>query len=343
MIRLLMKNIAGFIKNKLIFALFSIGLVVTLTAVFFLYNVNANINASDPDAQSKYQVATIDLTGLTKEQVNEAYEQFSSQRKDILFAFSIFQDNGNMIAASHSHTPYLYFGRYFTSKDMTDGTAVAIVSKSLYEEYHDHSQIRIKGQPYEILAYSDRAFTEVPFHSLAQDVELDAMQVFFKKMLSKSMVDALGEQLAGAFPTSLVKLPSAPDIQAVSKNLYQSYLSILIVIVALLNLSFLYRYILNKREKKYGVYRICGCSTGKGFLLYFTEIMVITSAFYLLTAILFHFGIERLLPLMNDTLGYTLFLADYLVFYAVFIVLVSLIFIPAIIKFNQKRPIDLLK
>ena len=118
MIRLIVKNILGFVKNQMICLLFSIGLVVTLLAVFFLYNVNANINASDPSVQGQYQVATIDLTGLTKEQVGNSFDIIKYQRHDILFAFSIFQDNGNMIAATHTYTPYLYFGRYFTKQEI---------------------------------------------------------------------------------------------------------------------------------------------------------------------------------------------------------------------------------
>ena len=316
---------------------------MTLLAVVFLYNVNANINASDPSVQGQYQVATIDLTGLTKEQVGNSFDIIKYQRHDILFAFSIFQDNGNMIAATHTYTPYLYFGRYFTKQEIDSGSATAILSQSLYDEYHESSQIMISGKPYDIFTYSDRVFTEIPFNSLDENTQLVTMQIFFKNMLSLSMVEALGKQLKNAFPSSSITLPSAPDLQAVSKNLYKSYLSIFIIIVALLNLSYLYRYLLKKREKKYGVYRVCGCSTAKGFLIYYVEVLTITSILYILTSLLFHFAVERFLPLINETLTYTLFFADYLIFYAAFIVLVSLIFIPVIITFNIKKPIDLFK
>lgn len=340
---LIIKNVIGFIKNSAIFSLFSMGLVATLLAVFFLYNINSNINASDPDAQNRYQIATIDLTGFSKEQIQASFEVIKQQRNDIAFAYSIFWDNEHMVAAAHTDRPYLYSGRYFSKTDIDSGNASAILSGSLYEEYHEKSHIIIGGKTYDILAFSDRVFTEVPFTSLPSNIQINSLQLFFKNMLSKSKIQVLGKQLAQSFPGAFVDLPSAPDLKAVSKNLYQSYMSLLIAAVALLNLSFLYRYILKKREKKYGIYRICGCSQLKGFTLYFSEILIITSILFLLASLFFHCVVEQLLPVVNENLSYTLFIEDYLILYVVFLVLVSIIFIPVILRYNRKKPIDFLK
>lgn len=343
MARLILKNIVEFIKNKIIFVLFSMGIVVTLLVVLFLYNIYANMNASDPSMQSKYQVATISLSGLTVEEIDRAFTQLNSQREDIAFAFSIFQDGDNMIAATHMNAPYNYSGRYFKNEEIDAGAAVAILAGSLHEAYNENTHMIIKGKPYKILAYSDRFYTEIPFYSLEGDAELDTMQILFKNMLSQSRIKILERELAQAFPGAFINPPSEPDLRAVSQNLYRSALSALILIVALLNISFLYQYILKKREKCYGVYRICGCSAFKGFFLYFLEIVLLTTILYIFTVLIFHFGVERLLPFINKTLTYSLFLLDYLIIYVPFILLVSIIFIPVIIGFNRKKPIELLR
>ena len=73
------------------------------------------------------------------------------------------------------------------------------------------------------------------------------------------------------------------------------------------------------------------------------EVLIITSILFLLASLFFHCVVEQLLPVVNENLSYTLFIEDYLILYVVFLVLVSIIFIPVILRYNRKKPIDFLK
>lgn len=344
MIHLIMKNLCGFIKNKVVFVLFSMALVISLLVVLFIYSIFASINSQGMRFQTNYQVATIDfMEPAQKEMVSASMEELNRQRDDMAQVFFIFQDGENMITASFTGSPYNYGGRYFSKKDLETGTALAILAASLYDEYHESGKITINNQIYDILAFSDRPFSEVPLKALPPETEIGAVQILFKNMLSQSMIKTLDKQIKSVFPNAYVALPSEPDLQSVSTNLYRSYVSLLIIILALINLSFLYRYILKKREKSYGVYRICGCSRLKGILLYYAEILILTTGIYILTCLLYHFSIQRFASLINNALTYSLFPIDYIILYWLYVLFVSLIFIPVIVLYNFKKPVDLIK
>lgn len=50
-------------KSKAVFALFSIGMAVTLIIVLYVYGIYGSLNTQDVHTMEKYQTASIQLTG----------------------------------------------------------------------------------------------------------------------------------------------------------------------------------------------------------------------------------------------------------------------------------------
>ena len=110
MINLIIKNLHGFIKNKVVFCLFILGMAASLTIALYIYSVFASMNAQGYDAQGTYQVATIDLTGQTKESVQRSLSALSQKRDDMDMIFTMFTEQGQLILASYTRTPFQYAG-----------------------------------------------------------------------------------------------------------------------------------------------------------------------------------------------------------------------------------------
>lgn len=344
MFYIVLKNIYSFIKSGIIFGLFALGLVTTLLVEMFVYGIYGSINQQDTKNLEEYQTAIISLgNSYTKLEVATSLDQLQELRQDMDMIFTSFQENDRVIMASYTRTPMNHGGRYFSMADFQKGTPLVILSADLYEQYHDCNAYLIGNKSYEILAYSDRAFSEVPFNSLEDNIVLNDVQIIFKHMLNKSDIQILNDQLNRTFPNTYISLPSEPNMELVAQNLYRSFTLICIIFLALLNISFLYQYVLKKRAKSYGIYRMCGCSKSKGIFLNYIEIMIISAGAFIFSFIVYRFLIERFLPSLNPVLTYRLFLLDYFILFILYLLFVTIIFVPISMRFNKKEPINLIK
>ena len=149
----------------------------------------------------------------TKESVQRSLSALSQKRDDMDMIFTMFTEQGQLILASYTRTPFQYGGRYFSQQDFKAGTPLVIAAASLYDEYHEAQHLPIGGKDYRILAFSDRPFSEVPFYSLNNDKAIDSVQILFKHMLNQSEIRAMESQLTEAFPGAHVSLPSEPDMR----------------------------------------------------------------------------------------------------------------------------------
>lgn len=344
MIHILLKDIRNFMKSRAVFGLFSVGMAVTLIIVMYVYGIYGSLNAQDVHTMEKYQTASIQLTaGAEKRAVAVSLQKLSQMRGDMDMIFASFSVGEDLVMASYTRTPLYYGGRYFSSGDFEAGTPLIIASASLYEAYRDKESIRIGEKDFAILAFSDRPYSEVPFNALEETIRLTDVQIVFKQMLTKAAIRVLHEQLASVFPQASVTLPTEPNMELAAQNLYNSFALLCIIFLALLNTSFLYRYVLKKRAKIYGVYRICGCSSLKGAVLNYIEVTTLSGCLYLFSAGINHFVLEGRLPLINSALSYRLFLLDYFVILILYMLFITLLFFPIILRFNLSKPIQLIK
>ncbi len=65
-------------------------------------------------------------------------------------------------------------------------------------------------------------------------------------------------------------------------------ISVIIAVLAAINMAILYRYILEKRSSQLAVFRICGCSKGKAIASYLLECLIINVPLFVLTQLVYH-------------------------------------------------------
>ena len=74
-------------------------------------------------------------------------------------------------------------------------------------------------------------------------------------------------------------------------------ISVVIAILAAINMAILYRYILEKRSSELAIFRICGCSKAKAVMSYLIECMLINAPLFALTQLCYH---KLIMPKLSD-------------------------------------------
>ena len=74
-------------------------------------------------------------------------------------------------------------------------------------------------------------------------------------------------------------------------------ISVVIAVLAAINMAILYRYILEKRSSHLAIFRICGCSKGGAVASYLLECLLINIPLFILTLLVYH---KLIIPRLKD-------------------------------------------
>ena len=115
------------------------------------------------------------------------------------------------------------------------------------------------------------------------------MDVSFNKPLTMSQYNELSEAAAHYFGDRAT-LPKLEFTPAEELYYYRTILliSVVIAILAAINMAVLYRYILERRSRDLAVFRICGCTGRKAVLIYMGESLILSLPLFALSEFLWH-------------------------------------------------------
>ena len=338
---MLLKNFKLVItKKRSIFVLFALSIITSILAVMYIYTIFSSIQSSTLEFDQKFKTVKINFLQEEKN-LQSKIDKLLKDRTDIFYLGAVMTNSNEMFTlASYTKKALYYGGRYFNDHSTNE----IILSSKYYETYHDKSQIHLYGKDYNILSYSDRNFNEIPFSSITETTQIEGLYIQLSRNLSILESQNMEKKLNALFTNSIVMMPMQPDIYLSAKNLYSSIISILVVFLALINISFLYQYLLFQRRKHFAIYQICGFTKLKVIKLLASELFILSSGVFVLAVLIYQTGIKRLLPYINDEIfQYRLGFNDFIVLYLFFIFAIAIVFFPVIINFCRKTPISLLK
>lgn len=195
---------------------------------------------------------------------------------------------------------------YFNNIQEEEGQLVALIQADYLNSPIPTDAIRIQGKDYKIIGQQIWCPTPiVPFSSLEEKTVINkenGLLISFSKAMTTNQYDVLESVLKKNLQDSVV-IPPMPSVIDSGVPLYNTMLliSVFIAVVAALNISILYRYILIKRAHILAVYRICGLSKCKIIAIYIGECMMILIPVHLISTAAYHFLV---LPLIAYSLEY---------------------------------------
>jgi ABC-type antimicrobial peptide transport system permease subunit len=123
----------------------------------------------------------------------------------------------------------------------------------------------------------------VPFLSIPDDITVNSVGFSFERNITRAIYNDITDKAEEYLPGVLV-FPELqfPDTDTI--NIYNNmmWISVFISILSVINFAMLYHFIIQKRQRSLAIMRICGCTSYKAVLMYFSECAIITLPSYLI-------------------------------------------------------------
>lgn len=343
------------IKNKLVFVLFCLCQVVSILSIIFVYGVivaRAEYNNSF-DIGNRQLHIPLEMP-IGREELEQKIRLLAEdeQLHDTVEQYSVWMDAGDIrIKADMQYVEasplFVSFGKYFTPEDFTSDNKVVLICEEIAfgdPSYEVGDTYSVMGESYTIQGIFNSfntAYVEIPYTSLPSVEGIRRITITLKHPVDGDTAREYGKAIKELWDIVSVELPPASEASDVTENIFQMSGSLLIALLAAINFSALYRFLLRRRQSEYAIYRMYGCTKTKGFLLLFGELLIVGGVLFILSSLIFHFGLSWIYPYMHEGVPYALSLKDYLVVCGLYFLNILIVFTPIIKKYSGSSPVDI--
>ncbi len=342
---MIFRNLFSFArKNKRVFAVFLLVQIATVVAFFSVFNYALMFLEDTKELQTECRTYSINIENSENldEQMKKLYDKYSDQLERY---YAVMENGNDKIYCEYTRPSddIIKNGRNFSESDFKNGK-----KQILYPDYDFTSdkkkhkigeQYNLSGEQYKgIGTIYNTDMMMIPYSSLENKSQISEVDMVFNTDLTGVYQDVFVEDVQKIFNIDSVNMPSA-----YSTSTYQSTINYVatfgvIIVIAVINIIYLYSYIMNKRKKETAVFRLCGCSLGKTALIYLTEILFLSAVSYA-AAVLIH--LVAVMPLMmniTQALKYYIAPLDFIIVYAIYLLIEILSFLPIIQRVAGTSP-----
>jgi len=345
---MVLKNIASFIKSHpLIFIFFSLLQVTSMLTAVYLYS---DLRADRVDME-KYRGTTSVFeiaypNGTPFEAVAQKIQDLAVQTEYPVANITVFADRENQFIADYKYNAAnVDMGKQLQNQ----------IDILLDAEYARKNNIAV-GDAFTAL---NRSFTvsgltlptpgvetvfEIAYGALEKSDTIYKLCIRLENLPTKYETEAFSALLTEAFDGASVMPPQPRNFTEEYGFDAQLSISFSVMLLVILNISFLYQYILMKRKNKFAIFSICGCKSSRAFCILLAEILCYFLFHLGITAAIW-FGFLKNLLIREETAdaGFTeLGFAELLIPTAVYFAGVLLIFVPKLIKYARQTTVRLL-
>ena len=233
-----------------------------------------------------------------------------------------------------SENTSLYSGENFSSSQLENGDDVCIICGAQYSD-----KVTVGETSYTVIGSYDlsdsTAYGFFPYSSAVKNnLTPDYAIVFFSGIDSTNYISVLkskAAQLESLFPDCTVESIVHEKTLDGEKELdFKLMLLIFMTIAVLLTVCFTYSCIFELNQKKYAVYKLCGCTLENLQSICTGELFVIFSAAFLIASVLFIILFRFLLYAYEPVIIMVISFKDYLLCYLLELAAVMIIFLPFI-------------
>ena len=344
---MVLKNIASFLKSHpLIFVFFSMLQIASMLTAVYLYS---DMRAKRVDLE-KYRGTTSVFeieypNGIAFETVAQKIQNIAVQTKYPVANITVFADRENQFIADYKYNA----ANVDMGKQLQNPNDILL----------DAGYARENGiEVGDTLTALNRSFTVSGLTLPTPGVET-VFEIGYGALEKSDTVYKLGIRLENlptkyeteAFSTLLTETFDAAVLPPQPRNYTDEYgfdaqllISFSVMLLVILNVSFLYQYILIKRKNKFAIFSICGCKRSRAFFILLAEILCYFLFHLGITAAIW-FGFLKNLLIREETAeaGFTeLGIVELLIPAAVYLAGVLCIFVPGLIKYARQTTVRLL-
>ena len=256
------------IKNKLVFVLFCLCQVVSILSIIFVYGVivaRAEYNNSF-DISNRQLHIPLEMP-IGREELEQKIRLLAEdeQLHDAVEQYSVWMDAGDIrIKADMQYVEasplFVSFGKYFTPEDFTSDNKVVLICEEIAfgdPSYEVGDTYSVMGESYTIQGIFNSfntAYVEIPYTSLPSVEGIRRITITLKHPVDGDTAREYGKAIKELWDIVSVELPPASEASDVTENIFQMSGSLLIALLAAINFSALYRFLLRRRTENGTVY-----------------------------------------------------------------------------------------
>lgn len=315
-----------FMKTKLIFCLFCVGIVVSsLVAIYFYGNYSSDnqVIYGFGDIFKTYQITLAsdvepdseEVQWLEKQNVREIFFMTRCEWDSQGLSFSRQQERPLYVYCKKDDTyDYLSFvGRaYFTQEEITQGAQVVIMASidlpsnnTAVGEYID-AKILLNNEEYTLIGAQDSDWnkTLIPYKTfMDHQYKIDRIEILINDLLSEEEANAFQQEIEERFasiPGTEVITPYESQKNYFVDDYNTEILTIFIFGIAFIGFMFLMKYMIDSTSYEYMIYAINGCSKKKLMRLVLIEVLLLTVILFMVSV-----GVHQLLyDVLFDKINY---------------------------------------
>lgn len=342
-------------EHKLVFCLFCICQIISIFSVVFVAGVFAAFEESNTSYDLEYRQFVVENEhSYTAKQILEQYNAIAQEIPSLENGVLWMKNNGMDVKANIIYQKpsdlYISLGRYFKTTKNFKNVHEILVNQGFEEidnNYKVNDIITIFGKKFRvigtILDTNSGPYFEIPFNEIVEKAEIQNIVFRLDHIPDSKDISRYTKMIENYYGKGNVtgpnQLPEGRIFENFSRNISMLFISLL----SILNFSFLYYYLLTKRKRQYGIYRLCGCSRVKGGALLLLELFALSFVLFLICSVLFHTCFTWIYSFMSVKITYSLTLIDYTETALVYLFNIILVFTPIILRYSKKMPMEIYK
>lgn len=341
MVNLLFLFLKNFVsKNKAICILIYVLLIVSLFSVFLISAIIAGMDENNRVNDTSMRKYTIilqinigdnigELGNKTLDMLNKI--SVNSEIESARFIQINKHDENDLCGMYIIGKPTLYRGRSFTEYEQTSSQNKIIISNLQQSALWIGDSFELCGEKYDVIGLSFENVHIIPYSCVKlSSYNFEELEVLLKKAPSEEARSNILSIITDYFPETTVISPVSDDVD-LDPLLVGLFLGLFFVTV--INILFIYDYIIEQRIKAIKIMRICGATNLYCVVLFLFEMLIFTITAYIPVVIIAEFLIPCLLEYITDgNLNYCLNFKDIIMIFVIYIFTVILIFLPKLKK-----------
>lgn len=333
------KSLINFIRAyKLIFFIFVLCIFVTVISTIYIcavFSANQYKNVSENSAYRLFRISNLSDT-LTDEKLKQMRD-IRMPISMITMYFDELEIKANYIYPLDSYR-FVILGNYFTEDDFVSGSKYIVINNPT-EETHVGGTVDIDNIEYVVIGINQSNgyyYNEIPFASVDDYSRITRISLQLNEIPSYEQKKEVLSLLKSLFPTSIVSEPVTVDIIVIASNMTEYLICICIILLAVLNTSYLYQYILEKRQKQFVIMRITGCSKVRYCFIALSEVLLVSGISFILCCFISDIFISHIFSEINGNMQYTLTIHHYFSIFLFYLIIVFTVYWRVIRKFTSR-------
>lgn len=341
---MILRNLFNFARtNKKIFFMFMLVQTATVIAFFSVFNYAMKFAEDMKSVQTECRTYSVEVYNPENigSQMKKMYEKYSGK---LLSLFAVAENGKDTVRCEYIYDSCknVMNGTGFDKNDFYSGKkqilGLAKTDISQEKKYYIGSSYRLSGSDYEIIGTTLSDYIIVPFYSVQDLSNVSKVSIVLNCDIDGLEYSNFINNVKNIFETDNVNTPEPYSMGVYSETINYVMVFGIIIFIAVINIVYLYSYIMNKRRRETAVLRICGCSMNSISLMYLAE-TVFTSAVSYIIAMLCH--LLLVMPFMmklTNTVRYYITPLQFAIIYAVYLAVEIVVFVPVIQKISRTSP-----